>query len=235
MDNLGDDLPSQQLSEAESELDKTLLVLIMEACKAGRPTLATELMLLFRRAHSTTNAWKIPKMLHMSGLEERFRRMADERTAEEEDESRAERARRLRRERRAEDRSRVEPTFYNFDDEDDRRVRGFRDAGPPPRQERPGLKPAVPVIEGSRFSRKAQLATEEESFGTEPMSTNTSSPPGEKRKRDEDSQSWDDDSSAKRRALAPPPLPSVFPAGTHEYALLTHPAQKQTLLPARLR
>jgi chromosome transmission fidelity protein 4 len=200
-DKLGDELTTPDISRREMEQDKKLIKLINTACKDDRASRVIEWVNMLNHIQSFEGAIKIAEFYRLVGLKEKIEALK----AEREGEDRLEIARDKRRELAALLAPRPAPRTYfvNQSALDPDRPRPLEDFRPPPVIHRPGLAPAIPVIETTRYST-ANLPSRT------PSASSSITPEG-KRKRGEES-----DSATKRRALEsesmgpPPPKPSMI-------------------------
>jgi len=199
-DKLGDELTTPDISRRELEQDKKLIKLINTACKDDKASRVLDWVNMLNHLQSFDGAIKIAAFYRLVGLKEKIELLKAEMLGED----RLEKARDRRRELAAQLAPRPAPRSYfaNQPAADPDRPRLLEDFRPPPTIHRPGLAPAIPVIETTRYST-ANLPSRTPSAGS-------STTPENKRKRDEES-----DSASKRRALesetmGPPPKPSTF-------------------------
>ena len=201
-DKLDDELTTPDISRREMEQDKKLIKLINTACKDDRASRVIEWVKMLNHIQSFEGAIKIAEFYRLVGLKEKIEALKAEREREGEDQ--LELARDKRRELAAPSAPRHAPRTYfvNQSALDSDRPRLLEDFRPPPVIHRPGLAPAVPVIETTRYST-ANLPSRT------PSASSSTIPEG-KRKRDGES-----DNATKRRALEsesmgpPPPKPSM--------------------------
>jgi chromosome transmission fidelity protein 4 len=215
-DKLGEELTTTDISRRELEQDKMLIKLINTACKDDKASRVIEWVNRLNHVQSFDGAIKIADFYRLVGLKEKIEMRKEERLGEDP----LEKARDRRKELAALLTPRPAPRTYfvnqpahpNLD-----RPRLLEDFRPPPTIHRPGLAPAIPVIETTRYST-TNLPSRATSAGS---STTLES----KRKRDGEQS----DSASKRRALEsatvgpppPKPKPSAFVVHIFGY-IFTH-------------
>ncbi|KAJ7132769.1 hypothetical protein C8R43DRAFT_1089712 [Mycena crocata] len=189
-DGLDDQLTNEEISRGEQEMDKEILQLIKSACSDDKIPRAIELAKLIHRPIILDAAIKISVFYSLSGLTEKFRLLKKIR---EESEDRL----MLARDKRMQW-TRPDPlprSLSSGTDSVSSRPKPFQDFGPPPAVLRPGLAPAIPVKETTRYTTNASADLPPASSREFP----SGSPPENKRKRDEV-----DDMSASLDFVAPP-------------------------------
>jgi chromosome transmission fidelity protein 4 len=200
-DKLGEELTTPDISRRELEQDKKLIKLINTACKDDKASRVIELVKMLNHEQSFDGAIKIAQFHRLMGLKEKIERLKEDRQGED----RLEKARDRRREMAAQLAPRPALRSYIVNQQtrpDPDRPRLLEDFRPPPAIHRPGLAPAIPVIETTRYSTA--------NLPSRTPSASSSTTPESKRKREEES-----DSASKRRALEsesmgpPPPKASM--------------------------
>lgn len=198
-DALGEELTTSDISRRELDQDKKIIKLINTACKEDKAPRAISLVKQLNHLQSIDGAIKIAEFYRLVGLKEKIELIK----ADREGDDRLEIARDKRREWATAMKPIPAPKShanYHYSAVDPERPKLLEDFRPPPAIYRPGLAPATPIIETTRFSTanlEARIA-----------SSGSMSPPESKRKRDEESES-----ASKRRALESesmgPPKPSM--------------------------
>ncbi|KAJ6499321.1 hypothetical protein C8R45DRAFT_1211105 [Mycena sanguinolenta] len=189
-DGLDDELTSAEISKAEQRMDKDLLLLIQSACQSINIPRAIELAKLVHNPRTLDLLVKMADFFRLEGLKEKFQKLKEIR-AEEED-----RLVIAREKRRQWTRPDPLPRLMSAITEADASLPNpFQDFGPPPTMSRPGLTPAVPIRETTRYTTKANV-----DMPPTPVASSSDSPPENKRKRDE----AEDISSSFDFAVPPP-------------------------------
>lgn len=176
-DALGDEITNLDIAKRELEQDKKFIKLINAACKDDKAIRAIEFVKELNHIASFDGAIKIAGFYRLVGLKEKIEILK----AERERVDRREQARGKRRDWASElepvpaPSSGLNPLSMSEPD----RPHLLEDFRPPPAIHRPGLAPAIPVIETSRFS-KANLSGHD-------SASRSSTPPEIKRKRDDES------------------------------------------------
>lgn len=165
-DALGDELTTTDISKREMVEDKKLLQLIQYACKEDKAPRVIEFVTELNHIQSLDGAIKIANFYKLFGLKEKIVFIK----AEREKEDWREKAKDERREWAAQAEPIPAPRPHPLED--------FR---PAPTINRPGLQPAVPVIEHSKYSA-ANIEARNAAGGS-------LTPPDSKRKRDDDLES----------------------------------------------
>ncbi|KAF5328867.1 hypothetical protein D9619_011727 [Psilocybe cf. subviscida] len=190
-DSLEEELTTEAVVSRELAVDKELMTLIQQACRAGSSARAIELVKLLHNLASIDNAIKIADFYRLVGLREKFDIIKQDR---QDREDRLIVARNKRRRWMKPDpplRELAPPTRgpARFDP--------LGDTRPPPVIERPGMtRVTKPVIETTRFSSTSyvpassqSMSTDQVSWESDSLNNNSSSfltdspPPIEKRKR----------------------------------------------------
>lgn len=187
-DALGDELTTSDISRRELEQDKKLIKLINTACKEDKAPRVIDLVKQLNHLQSFDGAIKIADFYRLVGLKEKIELIKADREGEDD---RLEVARDKRREWIADSNPVTAHKSYanhQQSNRDHERPKLLEDFRPPPTIYRPGLAPAIPIVEATRFST-ANLAAHATLNGS-------ASPPDSKRKRDEELES-----ASKRRAL----------------------------------
>ncbi|KAJ7680302.1 hypothetical protein DFH06DRAFT_1076932 [Mycena polygramma] len=195
-DALDDQLTSDAISKAEQNIDRDLVVLIQGACQNKDIPRAIELAKLVNRTRALDSIIKMAEFYRFAGMKEQVQLLKEIR--EEEDEDRLVLARDKRKQWTKPDP--LPRSFSTFTDSITSRPKPFQDFGPPPTVSRPGLAPAIPVKETTRYTANANMDPP-----ALPMER-TSSPPETKRKRDEV-----EDISSSFEFAAPPPKQKINP------------------------
>lgn len=172
-DSLDDQLTSEEISKREQAMDKDIVLLIQSACKAEDIPRAVELAKLIQNTGFLDSVIKISDFYRIKGLTERIQTLKKNR---EEGEDRLILARDKRKQW-----TRPDPPPRRLSMATDpvvSRPKPFQDFGPPPAVLRPGLAPAIPAKETTRYTASAN---------TDLPSTpsDLGSPQDNKRKRDE--------------------------------------------------
>jgi chromosome transmission fidelity protein 4 len=197
-DKLGDELTTESIARREMEQDKKLIKLINTACKDDKPSRVIDWVRMLNHLQSFDGAIKIAEFYRLVGLKEKIELLRAERQGED----RLEKGRDKRRELAALMAPRPLPRTYvvNQPSSDSGRPRLLQDFRPPPAIHRPGLAPAVPAIETTRYSTA--------NLPSRAPSTGSSTTPEGKRKRDDES-----DNASKRLAIESeimgPPAPKA--------------------------
>lgn len=150
-----DDLTSPEISLQELEIDKALLRLIMAACKENNVLRAVDIVQQLNHRESFDGASQIAMFFGLIGLEEKIQSLKSENG------DRLEKQRQERRRRAAQlapkPSSCLKKQIIPPDPNNPRLLEDFR---PPLAIYRPGLAPAIPFIQTSKYSR-ANLDAEE--------------------------------------------------------------------------
>ncbi|KAJ6586903.1 hypothetical protein DFH09DRAFT_910436 [Mycena vulgaris] len=195
-DALDDQITNDDISKREQLMDKELVLLIQNACQNENIPRAVELAKLIHNARFLDSVIKISQFYHFNGLTERIQTLKQIR---EEGEDRLILARDKRKQWTRPDplpRPLSTPT-----DSISSRPKPFQDFGPPPVVSRPGLAPAIPIKETTRYTANTSI-----DLASKPTEFSPSSPPENKRKRDEV-----EDITTSLDFIAPPPKQKVNP------------------------
>ena len=177
---LGEELTTTDISKREMEQDRKLLKLIQYACKDDKPSRVLEFVCELNHLQSLDAAITIANFYKLSGLKEKILFLkADRERVDWREKSRDE-----RREWAAQ----IEPIPAP-------RPHPLEDFRPAPTINRPGLQPAVPVVEHSKYSAANIEARN--------AAGDSLTPPDSKRKRDDDLESM---GLPKPSELFSPPL-----------------------------
>ncbi|KAF7315738.1 Chromosome segregation protein [Mycena indigotica] len=188
-DGLDDELTSAEITKAEQSMDKDLVLLIQGACKLNQTARAIELAKLIHNPLFLDSVIKIAHFYKFEGLMEKIQALKSIREVEEED--RLVLAREKRRQWTRQD-PLPRPLADHGYASSSAPTNAFQNFAPPPAISRPGLAPAIPVKETTRF---AALMDDPAAFV-----------PETKRKRDD----LEDFSSSQDIAM-PPPKQKVNP------------------------
>lgn len=172
-DALDDQITNEKISKHEQLLDKDYVLLIQNACQQDNVPRAIELAKLIHNTRFLDSVIKISEFYHFKGLTEKIQMLKKIR---DEDEDRLIVARDKRKQW-----TRPDPlprALSAATESISSRPKPFQDFGPPPTVSRPGLAPAIPVKETTRYTANAAI----DLVSTE---TSSASPPENKRKRDE--------------------------------------------------
>ncbi|KAJ7096343.1 hypothetical protein C8R44DRAFT_812788 [Mycena epipterygia] len=194
-DSLDDQITNEDISRREQLMDKEFVLLIQSACQKENVSRAIELAKLIHNAKFLDSVVKISQFYHLTGLTEKIQMLKKIR---EEGEDRLILARDKRRQW-----TRPDPLPRSLavtTDSISSRPKPFQDFGPPPMVSRPGLAPAIPAKETTRYT--ANTSIDFTSTPTEP----SGSPPENKRKRDEV-----EDITTSLDFVAPPPKQKINP------------------------
>jgi len=209
LDNLDDELTTDDIVKREAAIDKEFLVLIQGACKGANIPRALELVKLVHNIQALDLVIKVADFYHLPGFKEKVQLIKADR---EENEDRLVAARNKRKrwlKAEAAPREIVAPRGNS------NRFDPLGDIRPPPPVSRPGLQRVTePVVERSKYSSNIASSSQPSEFSTfteEPETrwedeTLPESPPsGEgKRKR------LVDDDIQETSEWAPPPKTSKF-------------------------
>lgn len=188
------------------EQDKRLIVLIQSACKANASTRVLSLVGQLHHLASFDTAIKVADFYHLVGLQEKIRDIKDERHSED----RLETARDRRREWEEEQASPPRRTYASSSRHSRPDLLGG--TGPPSTVYRPGLAPANPVVETSRFSN-ANVSSRPSQSHTSTFEDDSPSPEGKRRRTQDDESQNDPGTFASNRMTATemgPPKTSKF-------------------------
>lgn len=199
-DALDEELITEDLSRRERALDKEIIQLVQVAAKNDNSSRALELCKLFHNTFSFDMAVKVAEHYRLAGLQEKIELLKADR---EENEDRLIVARDKRRRWLKPD---LPPRMIQTNDEaSSSRPKYFQDFGPPPAIHRPGLAPAIPVVQTTRYSSMAPPLRTPTALSRLPSEQpGSSNSPDGKRKRDAD----EDDSFSvdePESSLPPPP------------------------------
>ncbi|KAK7057212.1 chromosome segregation protein [Favolaschia claudopus] len=173
-DGLDDQLTNEEISRTEQRVDKDLVLLVQSAIQKSNIARAVELAKLIHNSRALDSVIKMAEFYHLAGLKEKLQTLKDIR---EQSEDRLVVARDKRKEWMRPD---PLPRSLGAMDFKASGVRPFQDFGPPPTVSRPGLAPAVPVKETTRFTASTTV-----DIRPTPVESVAGSPPENKRKRDE--------------------------------------------------
>ncbi|KAJ7287553.1 hypothetical protein C8J57DRAFT_1284265 [Mycena rebaudengoi] len=196
-DALDDELTSQDIITREKAVDKEMVLLIQEACKANNVPRAIELAKLIHHPKVYDVIIKVSEFYHLVGLTEKIQAL---KSIREESEDRLVLARNKRQQW-----TRPDPPLRRLPTVTDSvpsRPKAFQDFGPPPAVSRPGLAPAKPVKETTRYTANTTF-----DVPLTPVEASSTSPPESKRKRSE----VDDDIPSSLDFDAPPPKQKINP------------------------
>ncbi|KAJ7188294.1 hypothetical protein C8R46DRAFT_934135 [Mycena filopes] len=194
-DSLDDELTNEEISKTEQSLDKDLVLLIRSACTQNETSRAIELAKLIHNPKFLDSVAKIADFYHLPPLSEAVLTL---KRIREESEDRLVLARDKRKQWTAPDPlPRLLSTTTNSGSS---RAKPFQDFGPPPAVSRPGLAPAIPVKETTRYTANTSIE-----MPPTPAEFSSGSPP-EKRKRDEV-----EDMSSSMDFTPPPPKQKMNP------------------------
>ncbi|KAJ7462267.1 hypothetical protein B0H11DRAFT_2285618 [Mycena galericulata] len=174
-DALDDQITNETISKQEQLLDKDYVLLIQNACQQDNVPRAIELAKLIHNTRFLDSVIKISDFYHFKGLTEKIQMLKKIR---EEGEDRLVVARDKRRQwTRPDPLPRVLSASTDFGPS---RPKPFQDFGPPPAVSRPGLAPAIPAKETTRYTAHGSI-----DLPSTLSETPSTSPPENKRKRDE--------------------------------------------------
>ncbi|KAF8210212.1 hypothetical protein K438DRAFT_1809179 [Mycena galopus ATCC 62051] len=174
-DGLDDQLTNTEISRTEQRMDKDLMVLVQKACQKQDIPRAIELVKLIHNTRTLDAAIKLADYLRLPGLKEKIQLLKEIR---EEGEDRLVLAQEKRKQwTRPDPLPRLLSANTDFNAS---RPKPFQDFGPPPTVSRPGLAPAVPVKETTRYPTNSSIE-----LRPTPVESSSDSPPENKRKRDE--------------------------------------------------
>ncbi|KAJ7072346.1 hypothetical protein C8F01DRAFT_1205930 [Mycena amicta] len=160
-DGLDDELTNEEIVKTEQVMDKELVLLIQSACKLNQIPRAIELAKLIHNARFLDSVLKIAQFYRFDGLEEKIQSLKSIREAEED---RLVLAREKRRQW-----TRPDPLPRPLSGNDymgSAPARPFQHFDPPPAISRPGLAPAIPVKETTRFPASSASSVGDESIMT---------------------------------------------------------------------
>ncbi|KAF7361915.1 Chromosome segregation protein [Mycena venus] len=199
-DGLDDELTNEEISTTEQRVDKDLLILIQSACQKTNLSRAVELAKLIHNTRTLDSAIKLADFYRFAGLKEKFQTLKEIR---EEAEDRLVLAREKRKQWTRQD---PLPRLLSAvaTDSNASRPKPFQDFGPPPSMPRPGLAPAIPVKETTRYTANASI-----DLRSTPVESSSRSPPENKRKRDEVEEV--EEASTSFEFVAPPPKQKTNP------------------------
>ncbi|KAJ7497276.1 hypothetical protein FB451DRAFT_1018101 [Mycena latifolia] len=195
-DALDDQMTNDDISKREQLMDKDIVLLIQNACQKDNIPRAIELTKLIHNTRFLDSVIKISQFYHFNGLTERIQTLKKIR---EEGEDRLILAREKRKQW-----TRPDPLprpLSAATDSITSRPKPFQDFGPPPAVLRPGLAPAIPVKETTRYTANTSI-----DFSSTPTDVPSGSPPENKRKRDEV-----EDIPSSLDFIAPPPKQKINP------------------------
>ncbi|KAJ7725842.1 hypothetical protein DFH07DRAFT_1002167 [Mycena maculata] len=195
-DALDDQITNEQISKNEQLLDKDLVLLIQSACQKDDIPRAIELAKLIHNARFLDSVIKISQFYHFKGLTEKIQML---KKILEEGEDRLIVAREKRKQWTKPDP--LPRALSTATDSISSRPKPFQDFGPPPVVSRPGLAPAIPARETTRYTANPNI-----DLPSTPAEPSSASPPENKRKRDEV-----EDISASLDFVAPPPKQKTNP------------------------
>lgn len=194
-DSLDDQLTNEEIAATEQRMDRDLLVLIQHACQADNLPRAVELAKLIHNTRVLDAVIKLAEFYRLASLKEKIQTLKE---IQEEGEDRLVLAREKRKQwTRPDPLPRVRPVTT---DSNASVPKPFQDFGPPPTVPRPGLAPAIPARETTRYTTSAST----EQLRSTPIESSSDSPPENKRKRDEV-----EDISASFEFVAPAPKQST--------------------------
>ncbi|KAJ6593880.1 hypothetical protein B0H19DRAFT_1092452 [Mycena capillaripes] len=194
-DALDDELTNEHISKSEQSLDRELVIHIQSACQQNNIPRAIELAKLIHHTRTLDSVVKLAEFYRFGGMKEKIQTLKKIR---EEDEDRLVLARDKRKQWRRPDP--LPRPLSAFSDPIASRPKPFQDFGPPPTVSRPGLAPAIPAKETTRYTAHASI--DPSSTPIEPLG----SPPENKRKRDEV-----EDIPTSFDFVAPPPKQKINP------------------------
>ncbi|KAJ7262195.1 hypothetical protein B0H12DRAFT_1321837 [Mycena haematopus] len=189
-DGLDDHLTSAEISKTEQRMDKDLLVLIQSACQNANIPRAIELAKLVHSERALDSVIKLANFFRLEGLKEKIQILKEIRA---DGEDRLVLAQEKRRQWTKPDP--LPRLMSATTDSNPPRPKPLQDFGPPPTVSRPGLAPAIPVKETTRYTTNASI-----DLPPTPVASSSDSPPENKRKRDE----VEDISSSFEFAVPPP-------------------------------
>ncbi|KAJ7647353.1 hypothetical protein FB45DRAFT_1100523 [Roridomyces roridus] len=170
-DALDDEMTNEQISKHEQLMDKDYVLLIQSACQQDNVPRAIELAKLIHNSKFLDSVIKISEFYHFKGLTEKIQTLKKIREAGED------RLLVAREKRRQWTRPDPLPRTLSAPNESESRPKPFQDFGSPPPVTRPGLQPARPVKETTRYTASPSIDM--------PPPSSVPSPPENKRKRDE--------------------------------------------------
>lgn len=189
-DALGEELTTADISRREMEQDKRLIKLINNACKEDRSARVIELVNQLNHLQTFDGAIKIASFYRLVGLKEKIEAIKSEREGN--NRLLVQRDRRRELVTQQAPMPKLRSNFGNISPPPDpNRPKPLEDFRPPPTLHRPGLAPAVPVMQTTKYS-VANLPARTPLVS----SSGSSTPPEIKRKRHEE-----DIGSQKRPAL----------------------------------
>ncbi|KAJ7703219.1 hypothetical protein B0H17DRAFT_95568 [Mycena rosella] len=195
-DSLDDQITNDDISKREQLMDKEFVLLIQNACQKENIPRAIELAKLIHNTRFLDSVIKISQFYHFDGLTERIQTLKKIR---EEGEDRLILARDKRKQW-----TRPDPlprVLSVATDPISSRPKPFQDFGPPPAVSRPGLAPAIPAKETTRYAANTSV-----DLPSTPTDFSSGSPPENKRKRDEV-----EDITTSLDFIAPPPKQKINP------------------------
>jgi chromosome transmission fidelity protein 4 len=193
-DTLDDQLTTEEISATEQRIDKDLIILIQRACQTPDIPRAIELAKLIHHSRGLDAVVKVADFYRFEGMKEKIQMLKKIR---EEGEDRLILAREKRRQW-----TRPDPLPRSLStavESITSRPKPFQNFGPPPTVSRPGLAPAIPAKETTRYTANASI-----DLPSTPIECSPDSPPENKRKRDEV-----EDISTSFDFEAPPPKQST--------------------------
>ncbi|KAJ7218083.1 hypothetical protein GGX14DRAFT_495522 [Mycena pura] len=194
-DGLDDQLINEEISKTEQLMDKELVLLIQQACKINNIPRAVELAKLIHNSRFLDSVVKIAQFYRFDGMMEKIQAL---KSIREDSEDRLILAREKRKQW-----TRPDPLprpLSIVDDSASSRPKPFQDFGPPPVTSRPGLAPAIPTKETTRYTSATFLPSTPSGYVSEDSLSEN------KRKRDEL-----DDVSSSLDFVAPPPKQKTNP------------------------
>ncbi|KAJ7045494.1 hypothetical protein C8F04DRAFT_1064981 [Mycena alexandri] len=195
-DSLDDELTNEEISKTEQSLDKGLVLLIQSACQTSNVPRALEFAKLIHNPKFLDAVGKMSEFYRLPGLTEAVGTL---KRIREETEDRLILARDKRKQWTTPDP--LPRLLSTATDSGSSRPKPFQDFGPPPAVSRPGLAPAVPVKETTRYTANASIE-----LPPTPAEFSSNSPPENKRKRDEV-----EDIPSSLDFVPPPPKQKINP------------------------
>nr|GAT44426.1 chromosome segregation protein [Mycena chlorophos] len=198
-DGLDDELTSDEISKTEQGMDKDLVLLIQAACKLTQIPRAVELAKLIHNPRFLDSVVKIAEFYHFDALKDKVLALKGIREAEED---RLVLAREKRRQWTRQDP--LPRPLFAAEQAYTAAAKPFQHFDAPPAISRPGLAPAIPAKETTRFP-----ASSVSSFAVDNESTSFTTS-DKKRKRD-DADDFSSYSSSQDVSMPPPPKQRANP------------------------